>query len=648
MAIKSSINTSTINRSVGSFKQSLNNAQKSAGKVNSSILQRNRFKKESISKKSALFVQRRVAVRRKESQDAAEASSALGVRRAPARISTGSTRSFFGRMMDISGALLAGWLVGNLPNIINLAEATTRRSIEVARVLRGAIGSFTQILNTLFTGLTNIGSSILKGDLSTIPTKLSDSVREMQNSFFRMYKQLEDAYDVLKKPLDFSDSIEELRQRLLDDGYVVPGAPGPSPDGTPGTPGSGGGRLQPIHKQALDKISEYESAGAGGYNAMNQGTINDSKGQKPYSGTSLKAPGIKKPLTEMTIGEVIRRQSRKLTNDQGFIHAAGRYQFTGLEYKMKLAGLKPTDMFSPENQDYMAIVLLQKEGVGHWLADPRSQLKNDKEGLALIERARKTPLGQPTATVQPGTKYAKNQNITSVVGAKGTPAVVVSSLRGMRTLNGVTRWHGGIDIATEEGTYIALRANCVVLYAGTRGGYGLMVDVWVESQNIKLRMAHCSSILPNCKVGAVISAGVSFARVGNTGESTGPHIHFEADTSKRGTMTNGRDYGGNTTPDPYVPLLLLTSRQSNGFKGVTSANGKPLAKTTPTGTGGGSEIIESLTPERTGQTVVISQPQAQAMAPPPPSAASSTLPMVVGDSLNSIHNSILLNQLAYT
>ena len=157
MAIKSSINTATINRSVGSFKQSLNNAQKSAGKVNSSILQRNKFKKESISKSNSLFILRRSAVRRKESEDLAEASSALGVRKAPSRISSGSTRSFFGRMMDISGALLAGWLVGNLPNIINLAEATSRRAIEVARVLRGAIGSFTQILGTLFTGLTKIG-----------------------------------------------------------------------------------------------------------------------------------------------------------------------------------------------------------------------------------------------------------------------------------------------------------------------------------------------------------------------------------------------------------------------------------------------------------------------------------------------------------
>ena len=627
MAVKSFINTSGINRSVGSFKQSLSNAQKSAGRVNSSILQRNKFKKESISRKSSLFLQRRTAVRRKESQDIAEASTALGVRKAPSRISTGSTRSFFGRMMDISGALLAGWLVGNLPNIINLAEATSRRAVEVARVLRGAIGSFTQILNTLFTGLTSIGASLLRGDIASIPTKLSNSVLEMQSSFFRMYQQLEDAYKVLTQPLDFSDSIEELRQRLELEGYVLPGRPGPGPGGTPGTTG----KLQPIHYQALDVIAGPESGGD--YNAMNNGKAGDRPGgSKKWLG---------KNLTDMTIGEVMDYQNNKKT-----LWAAGKYQFVPVQLpvSMKYVGLTPKDKFDKNNQDLMAVGLLKDRGIQPWTVGGS---KYTAAEIAIVEKARRTPFGQPTAAVQPGTRYTKGQDVTSIVGAKGggSPRVVITSLVGDPRRHGP---HGGIDVATDEGTYIALRANCTVLYAGNKGGYGLMVDVWVESYGVKLRMAHCSSILPNCKVGAVIPAGVSFARVGNTGESRGPHIHLEADTNKNGTMNRGRDYGGNTSPDPFVSLLLLTTRQSNGFKGVTSTTGKPLAQTTPTGTGGSPEVFESLTPERKGQTVIVTQPQTQASSPPPPATPSSMMPMVVGDSLNSIHNSILLNQLAYT
>jgi murein DD-endopeptidase MepM/ murein hydrolase activator NlpD len=459
-------------------------------------------------------------------------------------------------------------------------------------------------------------------------------VEDMQTSFTRMFLQLEDAYKVLTKPLDFSKDIEELRERL---GLEVPGAPSEQPSGAPGA----GGRLQPIHKQALDIISGPESGG--NYNAMNRGKAGDSPGgSKKWIG---------KNLTDMTIGEVMDRQDeskypRNARPDRG-IHAAGRYQIIGstMISAVKLSGLSRSDKFDEANQDLLAIAVLKSQGIGAWTVGGSRYTAAE---TAIINQAKNTPLGTPTATVQPGTRYTKGQDITSIVGAKGTPSVIVTSLRGQRTINGVTQWHGGLDIATDFGTYIALRASCVVLYANDRGGYGLMVDVWVESYGIKLRMGHCSSILSNCKVGAVIPAGVSFARVGNTGKSTGPHIHFEADTNKQGTLTNGRDYGGNVDPGPYVGLLLLTNRQSNGFKGLTSSNGKPLAQTTPTGTGGGPEVVESLTPERRGQTVIVTQPQTQAAPPPPPAASASMMPMVVGDSLNSIHNSILLTQLAYT
>ena len=358
-------------------------------------------------------------------------------------------------MMDISGALLAGWLVGNLPNIINLAEATSRRAVEVARVLRDSIGSFTQILNTLFTGLTSIGASLLRGDIASIPNKLANSVTDMQNSFFRMYLQLEDAYKVLTRPLDFSDDIDELRERL---GLEVPVAPGETPGGTPGS----GSRLQPIHKQALDIISRPESGG--NYNAMNRGKAGDSpEGPKHYFG---------KNLTDMTIGEVKRLQS------QGKLNAAGRYQIVGvsLPTAQSSAGLTNNDKFDQDNQDLLGIGLLKAQGPGAWSAYSRYT----KEEISIMYKAKNTPLGTPTATVQPGTRYTKGQDITSIVGAKGTPSVIVTSLRGMRTVDGVTQWHGGLDIATDLGTYIALRANCVVLYANDRGGYGLMVDVWVE------------------------------------------------------------------------------------------------------------------------------------------------------------------------
>jgi hypothetical protein len=174
--------------------------------------------------------------------------------------------------------------------------------------------------------------------------------------------------------------------------------PSSSSTSTSTSSGSGtstGGGLAPIHRQALDKISQYESATSGGYNAMNQGTIPDKKGQQPRSGHSMTI--IRKNLTDMTLQEVLAHQSKALSNDQGFIHAAGRYQFIGktLPGVIKRSNLPLSTKFSPDIQDRLAVqLMIEAGGPGPWLADKRTGLLRDAAGMDLIRRAAKTPLGK--------------------------------------------------------------------------------------------------------------------------------------------------------------------------------------------------------------------------------------------------------------
>lgn len=157
----------------------------------------------------------------------------------------------------------------------------------------------------------------------------------------------------------------------LLDGAVI--GSGEFNDGTPGT----GGQLKPIHKQALDIISGPESGGD--YNAMNNGKAGDRPGgSKKWLG---------KDLTEMTIGEVKTHQTVKKD-----LWAAGRYQFVPntLPGVASSAGLKDSDMFDKNNQDLMAITLVKQRGIQPWTAGGS---KYSKEDLAIIEKARSTPLG---------------------------------------------------------------------------------------------------------------------------------------------------------------------------------------------------------------------------------------------------------------
>ena len=102
------------------------------------------------------------------------------------------------------------------------------------------------------------------------------------------------------------------------------------------------------------------------------------------------------------------------------------------------------------------------------------------------------------------------------------------------------RWgsvHTGLDIATSSGTSIKAAAGGTVSYAGWKGSYGNLVVI-SHGNGIQTYYAHCSSLLVSA--GQSVSQGQVIARVGSTGNSTGPHLHFEI--RKNGTTLNPQNY----------------------------------------------------------------------------------------------------------
>ncbi|MFK7938005.1 MAG: DUF5930 domain-containing protein [Roseovarius sp.] len=86
------------------------------------------------------------------------------------------------------------------------------------------------------------------------------------------------------------------------------------------------------------------------------------------------------------------------------------------------------------------------------------------------------------------------------------------------------RMHNGTDFAAPHGTPIYSTADGVVVHAGWQSGYGRLVKIQHEF-GIETRYAHLSRI--NVKVGQRVSRGQKIAAMGNTGRSTGTHLHYE-------------------------------------------------------------------------------------------------------------------------
>jgi murein DD-endopeptidase MepM/ murein hydrolase activator NlpD len=96
------------------------------------------------------------------------------------------------------------------------------------------------------------------------------------------------------------------------------------------------------------------------------------------------------------------------------------------------------------------------------------------------------------------------------------------------------RMHKGIDVANSVGTPILAAADGRVVFSGwSSGGYGYLVEL-AHIDGSKTRYAHNSRLL--VRKGMQVRQGTPIARMGSTGRSTGPHLHFEIHRPGRGAV----------------------------------------------------------------------------------------------------------------
>ena len=135
----------------------------------------------------------------------------------------------------------------------------------------------------------------------------------------------------------------------------------------------------------------------------------------------------------------------------------------------------------------------------------------------------------------------ENQNLSQeeqdIINVKNTTSFIkpvegtISSIYGFReTATGsVPKNHTGTDIAAPMGTKIKSATNGQVVLVSEEGDYGKHLKIQIGE--VSIIYAHCNNIY--VKEGDQITQGQEIAEVGSTGNSTGPHLHFEIRISER-------------------------------------------------------------------------------------------------------------------
>jgi murein DD-endopeptidase MepM/ murein hydrolase activator NlpD len=172
-----------------------------------------------------------------------------------------------------------------------------------------------------------------------------------------------------------------------------------------------------------------------------------------------------------------------------------------------------------------------KQGESLWDIARRYKVDIDKvievNGLTSPEKLQPKqmivlPGAKPLATTTAGS------SAPALVSAKGALQKAFDwPVQGRISSGYGSRWgsmHYGIDIAVGTGTPVRAAAAGKVTFAGWNGSYGYLVKI-DHGNGVETRYAHNSTLL--VKAGQQVNRGSVIARSGNTGRSTGPHVHFE-------------------------------------------------------------------------------------------------------------------------
>ena len=229
----------------------------------------------------------------------------------------------------------------------------------------------------------------------------------------------------------------------------------------------------------------------------------------------------------LSVDELLEMNSSTLENENSMLHVGDELKVTSPEPELSILKTEEkyfADYYDAEvqyidNDDWYTTeqkVLQEPEkGYRKMIADITD--KNDeqvrvdivyenivKEAIPkIVERGTKTP---PTYI------YPVSGRVSSSFGRRKAPK------------KGASTYHKGMDFAVPTGTAIRATSGGVVTKAGWGSGYGYVVYIR-HPDGKESRYGHCSKVL--VKAGQSVKQGEKIALSGNTGISTGPHLHFE-------------------------------------------------------------------------------------------------------------------------
>jgi murein DD-endopeptidase MepM/ murein hydrolase activator NlpD len=554
-------------------------ANKSVGSMRSILLKRTKVKRDAIAGRRSLFGKRIENQRRKDEEAVVEASKPTGIGRIGNKI-LDSGKSLFGRIMDFVGTLLIGWLVNNLPTIITMAQDLIGRIQKTVTIL----GNFMKGIGGIFTGSTKVFGAVLTNitsfDFFDSNKRLSTALGELESVFGDMNKQFDDGLKTLTTPLGQMPGEAPVPPTGTD--YTMP----PEQVGR-----GGGGTVSPQVVYAYLKQKGLSDAHALGIMANIQGESGYVLGSKEKGGTGI-------GLFQWSFG----RRSR-------FLQAVPDYK-TNWRRQIDYA------LGEDAGPSYLRQQFSSPEEAADWWM---TQWERPSERVRSGRRRKHNAF----------IKSFKSGKLQSAQVSQSTPLTpvtpVITSRYGESRGN---RSHGGTDLAAPSGTPLTAVSDGEIVDSDFEKGWGNFL-VMKDNLGIYHLYGHMQS---GYKRRGPVKKGEIIGKVGTTGRTSGPHLHWEA----------GTGWNGGTITGKFDPLNKYS--KSAPFSGTSGQGVSPQVASVP------SAAPSLPSTARAPQVMVMDdRPAPQPQQPQVASGGGSAPPMIDSENvLNNLMRNYLLLDLAYT
>jgi hypothetical protein len=566
---------------------------KTIRKLQSILINRTKVKREIFQRQTILQNRREENERRKQREDALEAPNLVRTVRGPSQLIVGSAKGFFDRLVGFLGYLTAGWIINNLPTWISMGKEFIARTQKMGKIL----GNF--ILNT--TDIFKDFTRLLGASLQNI----------MAFDFLDTSGRVKTAFDELNLSVDnwgtgFEDAIKLLTTPLSEG---IASGENARPTGTQNT-----------NEGAYEQSAPYSGSGGGfSGSGVAKGTQIAKRLQKDLGLKDYQAAAVVGNLLQenTTLGPDILEGSKRglLTQVMGKGRGYGWAQWTDPGRQRELYQLAQSMGVDPSKQpltDEINYAMLVKElprydsggrfrnsktieEASNWIlfqyenpADKGSREQGERisDSRKILQSLKASPVQQST----PGT--GQSFRPLPQGSFKGGESQKFGSSR-----DGGDRKHLGIDITESNWKpgsdpripVVAIRGGVVSqrnYVGGSQYLSGLVID---QDDGYSLRYLHMS---PSVRPGQKVSAGQRIGRLVDLKNQT--HLHIEL-------------YSGSKILDPTEYIKTV---EKGGVSPSIARQQSPTptpAQISPTGIPQNPQISQSLAPERTGPTVIVSQ-----------------------------------------